>query len=120
MKLWIDASTKKTCAVFETGETIVLPLEAEHQWSVNEAEYQALISALIICKTRKYGTVDILSDSQVLVYQMTGRYRCKAANLKPMRTQAYRLLEPFDRWTIGWTPRDENQAGIVLDSLGGS
>ena len=116
MKLWTDASKKNLCYAFETGEAIVLPMP-DRDVPVNEAEYLALVAALQDCRNRKISVVDVHTDSQVLAFQLTGRYKCKAANLKPLRNECYRLLMQFDRWSITWISREINTAGIILDSL---
>ncbi len=116
MKIWTDASKKQICYVYEDAETIIAPVHGE--MTTNQTEYLALVNALQDALWRGVSMVDVYTDSQVLAYQMTGRYKCKSPNLRPLRTECYRLLAQFDRWTINWIRRGDNKAGRILDRLG--
>jgi len=117
MKVWTDAGKTKICYVLETKETAVFDLT--EPVPVNQAEYIALLRALHTCVERGIKEVEVYTDSQVVAYQMTGRYKCKAANLKPLRNECYKLLQRLDRWSINWIGRAENEAGLILDRLQG-
>lgn len=61
----------------------------------NEAEYRGFLAALGHClagPAPKAGVV-IRGDSELLVRQVAGRYKCSAANLKPLCEEAKRGLE---------------------------
>jgi len=49
----------------------------------NQAEYRALIAALEKAISLGASEVDIYLDSELVVRQLTGRYRVKSAILKP-------------------------------------
>lgn len=115
MKLWADGSTTVTCHVFETGETILTPIE--FKVPVNEGEYRALITGLADALVRGIKELDVYSDSEVAIKQLHGYYKCRASNLKPLRKEVYRLASQFERVSFTWTPRDTNKAGQVLDAL---
>ncbi|MBN2325272.1 MAG: ribonuclease HI family protein [Spirochaetes bacterium] len=62
----------------------------------NVAEYSALIGALEYLKKTASGggePVIVYSDSELLIMQMTGRYRVKSGMLKPLHGRAAKLLE---------------------------
>jgi len=51
----------------------------------NQAEYVALIRALEICSTIfPKGVIHVFSDSELLVNQLTGRYKVRSQNLKEL------------------------------------
>jgi len=62
----------------------------------NEAEYMALIGALrwILGNKNNYSIekIEFLSDSQLLVFQMMGKYKVKAAKIIPLYLEAIELL----------------------------
>lgn len=83
----------------------------------NIAEYQALILLL-----RRLNALDrggshrftIHGDSQLVVYQMLGRYRVNDAKLLPLHQEAKRLSAGLSL-TFRWVPRDRNRAGHLLE-----
>ena len=74
----------------------------------NQAEYQAIISALE--KAIKLGArrVDLYSDSELVVRQINGRYRVKNAALKPSYRQVKQLQGLFEHFTVTHIPRQRN------------
>ena len=74
----------------------------------NEAEYGALIAALEQADDLGAKEVDIKSDSELLVKQVNGRYRVKAANLKPLYRKVKQLQGSFDIFSITHVPRQQN------------
>jgi ribonuclease HI len=80
----------------------------------NVAEYRALIAGLEAALDVGIGDIEVRLDSQLLVRQVTGEYRVKAANLKPLSLQAARLLRRFERTSVVHVPRHRN---TVADQL---
>ena len=80
----------------------------------NVAEYAALLAALERAQALGIESLDVRSDSQLLVEQMNGRYRVKAAHLKPLWTRARLLLAGFRRVGIVHVAREANRAADVL------
>ena len=74
----------------------------------NQAEYRALIAALEEAKRLGVDQVDICSDSEWLVKQISGRYRVKAASIKPLYQRVRQLQSQFKGFTITHIPRSEN------------
>ena len=74
----------------------------------NEAEYQAVILGLETAATLKPARLTIRSDSELMVRQLAGQYRIKAANLKPLYNEVLRLLRPFPSVEIEHIPRTQN------------
>jgi ribonuclease HI len=81
----------------------------------NQAEYVALISALVNLRRRieragksshSYGVV-VHTDSQLLVGQLTQGWQVKAANPRPLAENAKSLAQAFGRCDLVKVPRDE-------------
>jgi ribonuclease HI len=50
----------------------------------------------------------ILADSELMVQQLTGRYRVKSPHLIPLWREAVNALKKFATWAIAHVPREEN------------
>lgn len=74
----------------------------------NEAEYQALIFALKQAQPEKEESVEIYSDSELLVRQLTSTYKVKSVNLKPLYEEVKILLSHFTQVRITHISRDQN------------
>ena len=74
----------------------------------NVAEYQGLIKGLARARTLGATTVEIHSDSELLVRQMTGQYRVKNAGLKPLYEQAQALADGFAKCSFSHVRREQN------------
>lgn len=74
----------------------------------NIAEYLSLIAAL---RWLRHHTkplecrLEIWGDSQLVVYQVRGRWKCRVNHLKGLRDEVLSLLEPYRHWQISWHPR---------------
>lgn len=77
----------------------------------NVAEYCAVLNAMMLADEGD----EVLSDSQMVVYQITGKYKCKASHLIPLCNAAMHILVQ-KRVKVRWVPREENVAGRFLDS----
>lgn len=84
----------------------------------NVAEYRALLLALTRAEEVGADTVDLLSDSLLLVQQVNGIFRVKAEHLKPLVSEAVRKAKRFRRFTIGHVPRERNKQADRLANLG--
>ena len=80
----------------------------------NVAEYAALLAALERARALGIGNLAVTSDSQLLVEQMNGRYKVKAAHLKPLWLRARLLAAGFGRFEIVHVPREANRAADEL------
>jgi ribonuclease HI len=80
----------------------------------NVAEYTALIIGLEEARRRGVDDIDIRMDSKLVVEQMSGNWKIKHPNMKPLALQAGQLLASFAKRTIRHVPRDEN---VIADAL---
>jgi ribonuclease HI len=86
----------------------------------NEAEYRALITALARAAALGATEVEVRSDSELLMRQMTGRYRVKSPHLKPLWEEAQAAADGFERVRYIEVRRAENtdadrQVNLALD-----
>lgn len=82
--------------------------------TVNVAEYQALIDGLE--KARELGAkhVRMLMDSELIVRQLSGRYRVKSEGLRPLFKRASALIATFERFECRHVPREQNARADAL------
>ena len=80
----------------------------------NVAEYRALLAALEYALEHRYLRLKIVSDSELLVRQMQGRYKVKSADLKPLHEQARRLIGRLGAFSIEHVRRKANRAADRL------
>lgn len=75
----------------------------------NQAEYQALICGLQEIR-KKLGTPHLrcFADSQLMVEQLSGRYKVKSPNVKPLFLEVRQLVAQFPSFTIQHIPRGQN------------
>ena len=55
-----------------------------------------------------------MNDSQLVARQITGEYRVKKADLKPLHAQALARLRGFERWQVRSVPREQNELADEL------
>lgn len=83
----------------------------------NFAEYHGLLEALKFARKQKLDRLTILSDSQLLVRQIRGIYRVKSPTLKPLHSEAMRMIAGFRHFKIIHIPRKENIEADKLANL---
>jgi ribonuclease HI len=104
--------------VDENGTVLAEVAEGLGETTNNVAEYTAVIRGLE--EAQRLGAREVLlrSDSQLLINQLTGRYRVKALHLQPLHRQVRELLRSFDRVDLEHVPRERNVAADALANLG--
>jgi len=75
----------------------------------NQAEYEGLLAALEFARSKGYTRLRILSDSELLVRQMSGQYKVKSDGLKPLWERARRAASAFESCSFRHVPREENR-----------
>ncbi len=74
----------------------------------NVAEYRGLLAGLETAAQLGAREVEIVSDSQLLVRQMTGEYRVRSAGLLPLYQRAQELVRGFRQCRFRHVPREQN------------
>jgi len=103
-----DAQTGETVAELATYLGVRTNNYAE--WTAVEA---ALGKALELGATR----VDLRMDSQLVARQITGMYRVKHADLKPIHARVMAMLSRFEGYTVGHVPRELNKDADRLSNV---
>ena len=82
----------------------------------NVAEYTALAKALdwLLANNFNSNKVEIKSDSQLVVKQLTGDYKVKARRILPLFKHVLFLKTKFQDIQIKWIPRDMNREADTL------
>jgi ribonuclease HI len=74
----------------------------------NKAEYSAVVAAMKTAIKLKADEVVLYIDSELVVRQLTGRYKVKSSSILPLYTEANELLKKFTKVSIIHTRREDN------------
>ncbi|MCI0413222.1 ribonuclease HI family protein [bacterium] len=75
----------------------------------NVAEYTALLEALRFVLAQKIQSVEIRSDSELLVKQLNGEYKVKSEHLAALNGECRMLLRRLSWYEIKHVPRSQNK-----------
>jgi ribonuclease HI len=121
VELYIDGAARgnpgpAACGVLirHEGEDLLERAEYLGRTTNNVAEYKGLLLGLKLAQQLGATHVAIHSDSELLVRQIQGRYKVKAAHLRPLYREARKALEALRGFTIQHVPRAENRAADGL------
>ncbi|MFI8361454.1 bifunctional RNase H/acid phosphatase [Streptomyces sp. NPDC085612] len=92
-----------------TGETLAERAEYIGVATNNVAEYKGLIAGLTAARDlAPDAEVLVRMDSKLVVEQMSGRWKIKHPDMKPLAAEAARIL-PRAQVTYEWIPRERNK-----------
>jgi ribonuclease H / adenosylcobalamin/alpha-ribazole phosphatase len=92
----------------DTGELLAEDGTPIGRASNNVAEYRGLIAGLELARElAPEADIEVRMDSKLVVEQMSGRWKIKHPDMKPLATEANRLA-PFGT-TYTWMPREQNK-----------
>ncbi|MFC5632231.1 bifunctional RNase H/acid phosphatase [Streptomyces bullii] len=92
-----------------TGETLAETAEYVGVATNNVAEYRGLVAGLRAAHALDpSATVHVRMDSKLVVEQMSGRWKIKHPDMKPLAAEAARVFPP-ERVTYEWVPRESNK-----------
>jgi ribonuclease HI len=103
-----DATTRETLA--EIAQYLGVRTNNYAEWTAVEL---ALEEALRLGATH----VDLRLDSELVARQISGRYRVKHADLKPIHARVMALLARFAGYTVGHVPRELNKEADRLSNV---
>jgi ribonuclease HI len=75
----------------------------------NFAEYSALLAALEFAVREKYPSLKVISDSELLVRQMQGRYKVHNPGLRELFARAQSLVRKLNQFSIEHVLRERNK-----------
>ena len=74
----------------------------------NQAEYEALVISWEILMELRAQEVHIIGDSQLVLQQLTGEYKCNSLLTTPYYTTSTQLLDSFHYVDFKYVPRESN------------
>jgi ribonuclease HI len=83
----------------------------------NFAEYSGLLGALNYAVSHGYRDLQIYADSELMVKQISGAYKVKSADLKPLFDQAREMISRLHSFRITHIPREKNREADRLANL---
>ena len=90
------------------GHRMHCALRFRFKASNNEAKYEVLITRLNLAKEMKVESLEIYSDSQLVVCQVTNEYQVRGQRMVSYLQKAKGLLGIFSFYTIQQVPRAQN------------
>lgn len=93
-----------------TGETLAEAAEYIGIATNNVAEYRGLVAGLRAARELDpAATVHVRMDSKLVVEQMSGRWKIKHPDMKPLAAEAARVFPVAEQVTYEWIPREKNK-----------
>jgi ribonuclease HI len=80
----------------------------------NVAEYRGLLLGLERAKALGADEIEVINDSELIAHQVTGRYKVKHPDMKPLHAEALAALRGFQSWSIRPVPRAQNAEADAL------
>ncbi len=80
----------------------------------NVAEYMAVLLGARLAQEFGASELELVNDSELIAHQLTGRYKVKHADMKPLHAEAVALLSEFDAWSIRCVRREQNADADLL------
>src|SRR5271157_2957640 len=75
----------------------------------NFAEYQGLLAALDYALKHGYPRLRVLTDSQLMARQISGHYKVRSPDLKPLHEKAGGLIARLESFSIRHVYREQNR-----------
>ncbi|XP_056697680.1 uncharacterized protein [Spinacia oleracea] len=90
------------------------------QTSNNEAEYEALLAGIKMCKAAGAQVILAFSDSQLIVSQVNGDYEARDPNMIKYMQAVHQEIEHLKSFEAKQIPRTENNQADALSKLASS
>lgn len=75
----------------------------------NFAEYQGLLAALDYALRHDYPRLRVLTDSELMARQISGQYKVRSPDLKPLHERAQALIARLKSFSIRHVYREQNR-----------
>jgi len=98
----------------ETGEVLVEVSDAIGEETNNVAEYRALLATIEAAAAFPARTIRVHGDSALVVNQLLGRWKVKAAHLAPLLRAVKAAAARYERVEYVHVPRAENARADAL------
>ena len=100
-----------------TGDVLAEIAQGLGRATNNVAEWTAVRLALEEARRLGAERVDLRMDSELVARQITGVYRVKHPDLKPIHAAVMGLLRGFEGYTVGHVPRELNKDADRLSNV---
>ena len=102
--------------VFDSKKNLIYEESAylEDQNTNNFAEYKAVIRAFELAVKNKAQELTLFSDSQLLICQLTKKYKVKSPNIKPLFLECQNFLKQIPQAYFEHIPREQNKGADAL------
>jgi ribonuclease HI len=80
----------------------------------NVAEYRGLLLGLRRASELGATDVELVNDSELVAKQLSGVYKVKHPDMRPLHAEAVAALRAFDSWSIRSVPREQNAQADAL------
>ncbi len=97
-----------------TGRELAAVSERIGRATNNVAEYRAAIAGVRAAADLGASAIDLRLDSELVVRQLSGRYRVKHPLLRPLFAALVEALEAVGPYTVGHVPRARNARADAL------
>jgi ribonuclease HI len=102
----------------DDGQTVLEEGKFLGRATNNVAEYEGLLLGLRLAATLKAEEIEIRSDSELLVRQLTGQYRVKNPALQELFAEAKEAMAPFEGVEVRHVRRELNtEADALLNTV---
>lgn len=98
----------------ESGRIVSSHKEYLGNMTNNQAEYSALIKALEMASRLGGNDLKVISDSELLVNHLTGKYVVRSKNLRGSFEKVRRLEQSFTRINYRHVSREKNEQADML------
>lgn len=99
------------------GTITKLSIRFKEEFTNNQVEYEALIWGLAILKNLGVKFLKIFGDSQLVINQASGDYKCISPTLILYKNRVEQLLKTFDKVTMKCIPRGLNQRANLMAQI---
>lgn len=80
----------------------------------NVAEYRAVLLGTALALELGATEIEMINDSELIAYQLSGKYKVKHADMKPLYADAIDALGQFESWSISCVRREQNEHADLL------
>lgn len=122
--LWFDGASRGNPGPGGAGAVLLVGSERVHvalpipHATNNVAEYHGLIAGLRAAREQGVTHLEVRGDSELVLHQMTGRYRVRKPWLVPLHAEAQQLARGFAAVRYRPVPRAENREADAQANLG--
>ena len=105
-------------ALFVKGQEIFSFSDPLIEKTNNEAEYMAMIKGIQVSLELNVKSLNIYSDSELVVKQINGEYKIKNDRMKRLHALVFSELNQMNHWSVTHIRREKNTRADALSKLG--